>query len=116
MAANHCLSMFCSLPSSLCVLPAHHVQDRNAYVWVYSEEEKAWKPSLVILRINRAATCVKWSPQGEGWGCTPRPHEMVYTLPVRQWHLTVGWCLCRKQVCCWEWGQVHLCLLLREGE
>lgn len=44
---------------------AHHVQDRNAYVWVYSEGEKAWKPSLVILRINRAATCVKWSPQGE---------------------------------------------------
>lgn len=38
--------------------------DRNAYVWVYSEGEKAWKPSLVILRINRAATCVKWSPQG----------------------------------------------------
>ncbi|WP_395239441.1 hypothetical protein, partial [Salmonella sp. s54412] len=22
-----------------------------------------WKPTLVILRINRAATCVKWSPK-----------------------------------------------------
>jgi len=34
--------------------------DRNAYVWEFKEE--AWKPALVILRINRAATCVKWSP------------------------------------------------------
>lgn len=34
--------------------------DRNAYVWVFNGKE--WKPSLVILRINRAATFVKWSP------------------------------------------------------
>lgn len=34
--------------------------DRNAYVWTFSDRE--WKPSLVILRINRAATMVKWSP------------------------------------------------------
>lgn len=35
-------------------------QDRNAYVWTF--EGGAWKPNLVILRINRAATHVKWSP------------------------------------------------------
>lgn len=35
--------------------------DRNAYVW--SLQADKWKPTLVILRINRAATCVKWSPQ-----------------------------------------------------
>jgi len=35
-------------------------QDRNAYVWRF--EEGVWKPTLVILRINRAATDVKWSP------------------------------------------------------
>jgi actin related protein 2/3 complex subunit 1A/1B len=35
-------------------------QDRNAYVWRF--EEGTWKPTLVILRINRAATDVKWSP------------------------------------------------------
>lgn len=34
--------------------------DRNAYVWEL--EGSAWKPTLVILRINRAATCCKWSP------------------------------------------------------
>merc|ERR1712212_581275 len=35
--------------------------DRNAYVWV--EQDGKWKPTLVILRINRAATYVKWSPK-----------------------------------------------------
>lgn len=48
--------------------------DRNAYVWIQQPEEAGadsstkqqqrmvWKPTLVLLRINRAATCVKWSP------------------------------------------------------
>ncbi|KRT83915.1 WD40 domain-containing protein [Oryctes borbonicus] len=35
--------------------------DRNAYVWTQGADGK-WKPTLVLLRINRAATCVKWSP------------------------------------------------------
>lgn len=35
--------------------------DRNAYVWSQGDDKK-WKPTLVLLRINRAATCVKWSP------------------------------------------------------
>ncbi|CAI9172697.1 unnamed protein product [Rangifer tarandus platyrhynchus] len=34
--------------------------DRNTYVW--SQKDGVWKPTLVILRINRAATFVKWSP------------------------------------------------------
>lgn len=34
--------------------------DRNAYVW--TSKDGAWKPTLVLVRINRAATCVKWSP------------------------------------------------------
>lgn len=38
-------------------------QDRNAYVWSFNETENRWKPTLVILRINRAATAVKWSPE-----------------------------------------------------
>jgi len=35
-------------------------QDRNAYVW--SQQGGKWKPTLLILRINLAATSVKWSP------------------------------------------------------
>ena len=36
-------------------------QDRNAYVWTPTLD--SYKPTLVILRFNRAATCVKWSPR-----------------------------------------------------
>ncbi|CZT17973.1 probable Arp2/3 protein complex subunit sop2 [Ramularia collo-cygni] len=37
-------------------------QDRNAYVWEPNPTTGQWKPTLVLLRINRAATCVRWSP------------------------------------------------------
>jgi len=36
--------------------------DRNAYVWNL-EPDGTWKHMLVLLRINRAASCVKWSPE-----------------------------------------------------
>ena len=52
-------SISLSLSLSLCL----SLQDRNAYVWTFGGGE--WKPALVILRINRAATIVKWSPLGE---------------------------------------------------
>jgi actin related protein 2/3 complex subunit 1A/1B len=42
--------------------------DRNAYVWTKGEDGK-WKPALVLLRINRAATCVKWSPDENKFAC-----------------------------------------------
>lgn len=44
--------------------------DKNAYVWTQKEDGK-WDqyPAWVLLRINRAATCVKWSPLG-----------MIYTV------------------------------------
>jgi actin related protein 2/3 complex subunit 1A/1B len=41
-------------------------QDRNAYVWQQASDpltgRTVWKPTLVLLRINRAATFVRWSP------------------------------------------------------
>merc|ERR1711962_946855 len=36
--------------------------DRNAYVWV-KQDDGTWKHTLVLLRINRVATCVRWSPE-----------------------------------------------------
>merc|ERR1711872_633356 len=36
--------------------------DGNAYVWVKGSDGQ-WKYTLVLLRINRAATCVRWSPE-----------------------------------------------------
>lgn len=35
--------------------------DRNSYVW--NQEAVEWVPTLVILRLNRAALCVQWSPR-----------------------------------------------------
>lgn len=39
-------------------------EDRNAYVWNLNDED-VWKPSLVVLRVNRAALCCKWSTSGK---------------------------------------------------
>ena len=36
--------------------------DRNAYVWNLMPNGE-WRHTLVLLRINRAATCVRWSPK-----------------------------------------------------
>lgn len=36
------------------------ITDRNAYVWEPSPT--GYKPTLVLLRLNRAATAVRWSP------------------------------------------------------
>jgi len=35
--------------------------DRNAYVWNWDAKSGEWKPSLVLLRIERAATYIRWS-------------------------------------------------------
>jgi actin related protein 2/3 complex, subunit 1A/1B len=38
--------------------------DRNAYVWKYDGESQKWVPTLCVLRIDRAAIAVEWSPDG----------------------------------------------------
>lgn len=40
--------------------------DRSAFVWKYEAAYRQWKPSLVVLRVIRAAINVKWSPNGTG--------------------------------------------------
>jgi actin related protein 2/3 complex, subunit 1A/1B len=55
-------------PSTNLIVTCGH--DRNAYVWKYEEKADVWKPTLVILRINRAATGVKWSPAGNKFAVT----------------------------------------------
>lgn len=34
--------------------------DRNSYVFTLHEHD--WKPEMVITRLSKAATCVRWSP------------------------------------------------------
>jgi actin related protein 2/3 complex subunit 1A/1B len=37
-------------------------QDRNAYVWTFDKASNKWNPTLVILRLDRGCTQVKFSP------------------------------------------------------
>nr|CCQ18622.1 Actin-related protein Arp2/3 complex, subunit ARPC [Sycon ciliatum] len=60
-------------------------EDRNAYVW--TSEGGEWRPMLVLLRINRAATCVRWSPNEEKFavGCGARLISICYFEVEQDW-------------------------------
>lgn len=40
-------------------------QDRNAFVWTLNASTGEWAKQMVLLRINRAATSCRWSPNGK---------------------------------------------------
>jgi len=129
---------------------------RARYVWTLEGNE--WQPTLVILRLNRAATSVEWGPQGDFYDfCHPFPLKIAKYCIIFEdtistyWlkdltHLSsvicsiegvhVQWCLyrfqalgaysdeltfnmlliCRKQICCGEWGKNGLRMLLRRRQ
>ena len=60
--------------------------DRNAYVWTLNEDG-AWKPTLAILRISRAALCCKWSPDGHKFAVGSGSK----TVPVCQFDKEQDW-------------------------
>ncbi|GAO51363.1 structural constituent of cytoskeleton [Saitoella complicata NRRL Y-17804] len=61
-------------------------QDRNAYVWTQAADG-SWKPTLVLLRINRAATFVRWSPSGNKFAVASgaRLVAVCYFEPENDW-------------------------------
>lgn len=65
--------------------------DRNAYVWVFDAAKNEWKPTLVILRINRAATAVKWSPLGNKFAVT----SGAKTVPICHYEKANDWWVCK---------------------
>ncbi|EGV64669.1 ARP2/3 actin-organizing complex subunit Sop2 [Yamadazyma tenuis] len=62
-------------------------QDRNALVWEYSQAEGEYKPTLVLLRINKAATCCRWSPNGDKFavGSNDRIVAICYYEEENDW-------------------------------
>lgn len=85
-------------------------QDRNAYVWQEQPDPETgrliWKPTLVLLRINRAATYVKWSPKEDKFAvasgaraiaiCSFDPENnwwvsKLLKKPIRSTVLSVDW-------------------------
>ncbi|KAK2768829.1 hypothetical protein FQN54_000689 [Arachnomyces sp. PD_36] len=63
-------------------------QDRNAYVW--ERTPTGWKPTLVLLRINRAATFVRWSPSEEKFavGSGARVIAVCYFEEENDWWIS----------------------------
>ncbi|KAI4341139.1 hypothetical protein MLD38_025899 [Melastoma candidum] len=59
--------------------------DRNSYVW--NMEGSEWVPTLVILRLNRAALCVQWSPQENKFavGSGAKTVCICYYEPENNW-------------------------------
>lgn len=65
-------------------------QDRNALVWITNGDGTYKKPTLVLLRINRAATCVKWSPNGKKFavGSAARVISVCYFEEENDWWIS----------------------------
>ncbi|KAL1955040.1 hypothetical protein VTO42DRAFT_331 [Malbranchea cinnamomea] len=63
-------------------------QDRNAYVW--ERTPTGWKPTLVLLRINRAATFVRWSPNEQKFavGSGARVIAVCYFEEENDWWIS----------------------------
>ncbi|OQE14242.1 hypothetical protein PENSTE_c037G05938 [Penicillium steckii] len=63
-------------------------QDRNAYVW--EQTPSGWKPTLVLLRINRAATFVRWSPSEQKFavGSGARVIAVCYFEEENDWWIS----------------------------
>lgn len=62
-------------------------QDRNALVWELNPSTQEYKPTLVLLRINRAATVCKWSPYGNKFavGSSDRIIAVCYYEEENDW-------------------------------
>ncbi|XP_020577845.1 actin-related protein 2/3 complex subunit 1B-like isoform X1 [Phalaenopsis equestris] len=71
-----------SLSSNKIVTASH---DRNSYVW--NHEGSEWVPTLVILRLNRAALCVQWSPKENKFavGSGAKTVCICYYEPENNW-------------------------------
>jgi actin related protein 2/3 complex subunit 1A/1B len=80
-------------------------QDRNAYVWE-SDGSGKWNPTLVILRISRAATDVKWSPNAKKFAVSSaaKAVSICYYENENNWwiskHIKKG---IKSTVLCVEW-------------
>lgn len=64
-------------------------QDRNAFVWK-AQSDGSWKSTLVLLRVNRAATSVRWSPNGEKFaaGTGARAIAVCYYDESNDWWIS----------------------------
>jgi len=65
-------------------------QDRNAYVWEYSTKTNKWEPTLVLVRITKAATCCKWSPNEDKFavGSAAKMVSVCFYEAANKWYIS----------------------------
>ena len=77
-------------------------QDRNAYVWTQTPDPQTghmiWKPTLVLLRINRAATYVKWSPNEDKFAVASGARYVNPYRSLERWNSSAVKCDCHLLV------------------
>lgn len=63
--------------------------DRNAYVWK-QDDSGTWKPVLVLIRINRGAITVRWSPEENKFavGSAARVISICYYDEENNWWIS----------------------------
>lgn len=61
--------------------------DRNAYVWKLKDGK--WAPTLVIARLTRAATCVRWDASGAKFAVASASKQVAvcYYEPRNDWYV-----------------------------
>jgi actin related protein 2/3 complex subunit 1A/1B len=79
--------------------------DRNAFVWTLDEASGKWLPKLVILRIDRAANMVKWSPNGKKFAVASSAKKVpvCHFEPQQNWWISVMIKKHKSSVLCLDW-------------
>lgn len=65
-------------------------QDRNCFVWDYNESSDSWDTTMAVLRVNRAVTDVKWSPDENKFAAS----SGMKTVPVCHYEESNNWWVC----------------------
>lgn len=65
-------------------------QDRNSYVW-NPKDDGSWEPVLVLLRLSRSATCVKWSPNEDKFAVGSGEKSVCICQFMEDFGATGGW-------------------------
>ncbi len=73
-------------PESNRIVSCSH--DKNCYVWT-AEADGSWKPTLVLARLDRAATFVRWSPKEDKFAVSSASKQERPSTPEPRTHLGI---------------------------
>lgn len=65
--------------------------DRNAFVWTLDAAADKWNPTIAVLRLERAALDVKWSPDGRKFAVASGDK----CVPICYYEAESNWWVCK---------------------